>query len=166
MAVSGLSVIVDTPIQDGVEVREFVTLRTCTIGAGARIYERVSLKRCSVGAGAEINAGTYAEQVHIGAEVQIGPNCSLVGVWHPIGIHGAANEDILREIVLETGCLLGAGVIVLPGVTIGKRAVIGAGTMVAKDVPAETMVYGPPSAQTRMTLAEYVGRAMRKDNVK
>lgn len=162
MAVHASVVIIETPLKDNVEVREFVTLRSCNIGALVRIYERVSLKRCEVKDRAEINAGTYAENVSIGVGVQVGPNCSLVGVWHPIGVHGASNEDLYHHIALEDGCLLGAGVIVLPGVTIGRGSVIGAGTIVTKDVPAESIVYGSVPPQRRMSLAEYVANAKKK----
>jgi acetyltransferase-like isoleucine patch superfamily enzyme len=136
-------------------VREFSTIRGSTIGHYVQVSERVSLKRVVVGDRAEINAGTYIEQATIEDDVQIGPNCSIVGVWHPIFRDGAGHEDVVKRITIARGALIGAGVIVTPGVTIGARAVIGAGTLVTKDVPERHMLYGRPGAYVCIPLADY-----------
>jgi acetyltransferase-like isoleucine patch superfamily enzyme len=47
--------------------------------------------------------------------------------------------------VLEDGCSIGAGAVVLPGVTIGRGAMVGAGAVVTRDVSADTVVYGNPA---------------------
>ena len=46
--------------------------------------------------------------------------------------------------MIEDGCWIGGGVIILPGVTIGKNSVIGAGSVVTKDIPANSLAVGNP----------------------
>lgn len=111
---------------------------------GARL--RVSLFRMigiSIGEQTYIAEGlTIAEslespqQITIGNRVAIGPQVILVTSSHPN--YSTLKEDfgIKRgEIVIQDDAWIGAGAIILPGVKIGKRAVVGAGAVVTKDVP-------------------------------
>ncbi len=56
-----------------------------------------------------------------------------------------AGDGTVAPVVLEQGCYLGAGCIVLPGITVGRRAVVGAGAVVTRDVPAGKIVVGVPA---------------------
>lgn len=56
-----------------------------------------------------------------------------------------AGDGTVAPVVLARGCYLGAGCLVLPGVTVGERAVVGAGAVVTKDVPAGTLAVGVPA---------------------
>lgn len=134
-------------IHESAEIREYVTLHDVQIGKGAEIYERVSLKRVSVGKGTAVNAGTYAENADIGDDVLIGPNCILAGMTHDLTTEGAVKENVLKKVTIKRKAFLGGGVIVLPGVTIGERSVIGAGATVTKDVPSGVIVIGSPPNQ-------------------
>ena len=58
-------------------------------------------------------------------------------------------DGTVAPIVLKRGCYLGAGCIVLPGVTVGERAVVGAGAVVTRDVPAGKVVVGAPAKVVR-----------------
>lgn len=83
--------------------------------------------------------------VRIGDAVQIGPNVTITTAGHPV-------DPMMRrqglqynvEVVIEENAWLGAGVIVLPGVTIGKNAVIGAGSVVTHDIPSDVVAVGSP----------------------
>lgn len=83
--------------------------------------------------------------IYIGDHVMIGPNVTLTAAGHPV-------DPELREKVfqfnfpirIEENVWLGAGVIVLPGVTIGKNSVIGAGSVVTKDIPPNVVAVGVP----------------------
>jgi len=102
-----------------------------------------------------IRAGTYVnrytmfdahEHLEIGAGCMIGPYCYLTD-----GNHGIARDlpvkvqpMIAQPVVLEDEVWLGAGVSVLPGVRIGRGAVIGAGAVVTHDVPPYAVVVGVP----------------------
>lgn len=83
--------------------------------------------------------------IYIGDNTMIGPNVTLATAGHPI-------LPLLREkgyqfnlpIHIGKNCWLGAGVIVLPGVNIGDNSVIGAGSIVTKDIPSNVVAYGSP----------------------
>lgn len=55
-----------------------------------------------------------------------------------------------KPVVLKRGCWIGAGAIILPGVTVGENAVVGAGSVVVKDVPARTVAVGNPAKVVRV----------------
>jgi len=84
--------------------------------------------------------------LHLGQRVSIGPGCILVLAAH-------ANNSIVKQqipekerwIRLENDVWLGAGVIVLPQVTIGEGAIIGAGAVVTKDIPPHSVAVGNPA---------------------
>ncbi|CAB0533405.1 sugar O-acetyltransferase [Corynebacterium diphtheriae] len=92
-------------------------------------------------------------EVTIGSQVLIGPNCQLITVTHPVDNADmrTAGWEIAHPIVVGKQAWLGAGVIVLPGVTIGERAVIGAGSVVTHDIPDDTIAYGNPARVIRTT---------------
>ena len=145
-------------IANSAEVREYCTLHEAELAEGVVLLERVSMRRSSLGKNVFINAGSVIENADIGEDVQIAPNCSIMGVWHDFDEHNVSREDVFTRITLEKKCLLGAGVIVTPGVTIGEGAVIGAGTVVIKDVPAHHICYGVPPQQTCILISEYLAR--------
>ena len=58
-------------------------------------------------------------------------------------------EGTVAPVRLKRGCYLGAGCIILPGVTVGERAVVGAGAVVTRDVPAGKVVVGAPARAVR-----------------
>ena len=83
--------------------------------------------------------------IYVGDNTMFGPNVTLATAGHPI-------LPTLREkgyqynmpVRIGNNCWLGAGVIVLPGVSIGDNSVIGAGSVVTKDVPANVVAVGNP----------------------
>jgi galactoside O-acetyltransferase len=88
--------------------------------------------------------------VTIGNHVMLGPNVTLVTTGHPVKPElrlKAAQYSL--PVVLESNVWLGAGVTVLPGVTIGENSVVGAGSVVTKDIPANSVAYGTPCKVVR-----------------
>ncbi len=80
--------------------------------------------------------------LRIGDDVFIGPNVSFTNDRHP----RSGNREFKKEhIVLEDGCSIGAGAVILPGVRIGKEAMVGAGAVVTRDVPRAATVVGNPA---------------------
>ncbi|AKM83886.1 TPA: hypothetical protein DCZ46_00935 [Candidatus Campbellbacteria bacterium] len=75
----------------------------------------------------------------------IAPNCSIVGVTHEFSQQGVSNIDVFNEITIQHGVWIGAGCIILPGVTIGPCSVIGAGSVVKKNIPPFHIYLGTPS---------------------
>lgn len=88
--------------------------------------------------------------ITIGDYTMIGPNVTIATAGHPI-LPELRQKGYQYNMPVTIGkcCWLGAGVIVCPGVTIGDNAVIGAGSVVTKDIPANTVAYGNPCRAVR-----------------
>ena len=83
--------------------------------------------------------------IYIGDSTLLGPNVVIATAGHPI-LPELREKGYQYNIPVRIGknCWLGAGVVVLPGVTIGDNSVIGAGSIVTKDIPANVVAYGNP----------------------
>ncbi len=101
-----------------------------------------------LGSNVYINANaTFVDDTHIyiGDNVMMGPNVTLATAGHPIDPE-LRKKGLQYNLPVRIGnnCWLGAGVIVMPGVTIGENTVIGAGSIVTKDIPANVVAVGNP----------------------
>ena len=83
--------------------------------------------------------------IYVGDNTMFGPNVTIATAGHPI------NPELRRKgmqynlpVHIGKNCWLGAGVIVMPGVTIGDNTVIGAGSIVTKDIPSGVVAVGNP----------------------
>ncbi len=107
----------------------------------------------TIGAGTFANYGLVALDVAaitIGQDVQIGPNVQLLTPTHPIDPElRRAKYEAAKPIVIGDNVWLGAGAIVLAGVTIGENSVIGAGAVVTKNIPANVVAVGNPAKVIR-----------------
>jgi maltose O-acetyltransferase len=93
-----------------------------------------------------------ADTITIGDRVGIGHQVLIMTGSHKIGTRERrSGELITAPVVIEDGVWIGARSIILPGVTIGAGAVIGAGSMVNKDIPADTLISG----NQRISLARW-----------
>ncbi len=83
--------------------------------------------------------------IYVGDHTMFGPNVVLATAAHPI-LPELREKGYQYNLPIHIGrnCWLGAGVIVLPGVTIGDNSVIGAGSIVTKDIPANVVAVGNP----------------------
>ncbi len=83
--------------------------------------------------------------IYVGDYTMLGPNVVLATAGHPI-LPELREQAYQYNVPIRIGrnCWLGAGVIVLPGVTIGDNSVIGAGSVVTKDIPANVVAVGNP----------------------
>ena len=77
-------------------------------------------------------------------EVLIGPRVNIITENHPL-IPVERKTLVCKPILIKRNAWIGAGVIILPGVTIGENAVVAAGAVVSKDVTANTVVAGVPA---------------------
>jgi UDP-2-acetamido-3-amino-2,3-dideoxy-glucuronate N-acetyltransferase len=141
-----------------------------TLSAGVRVWHEAQIREgasigpgCIVGKGAYIDLGVrvganckiqnYALIYHgstLGDGVFIGPAVILTNDPRPRAItHDGAIKSTddwdCGQIVVEDGASIGAGAIVLPGVRIGRFALIGAGAVVTRDVPPHALVAGNPA---------------------
>ena len=105
-------------------------------------------KHIHFGSGVYCNFGcTFVDDTHIyvGDHTMFGPNVVIATAAHPIA--PALREKGLqynKPVRIGNNCWLGAGVLVMPGVSIGDNSVIGAGSVVTKDIPANVIAVGNP----------------------
>jgi acetyltransferase-like isoleucine patch superfamily enzyme len=96
-----------------------------------------------IGTGCRIGAYTFiCDNTIIGSDVFIGQHVSFCNDRYPPS-HGAWKKE--PPIIIEDGVSIGSGVIILPSITIGKNSTIGAGAVVTKSVPANSVVKGNPA---------------------
>jgi maltose O-acetyltransferase len=89
-------------------------------------------------------------EVRIGNHVMIGPNVQLYTAAHDLRAEPRNRGiEVAKPITIEDNVWIGGGAIVLPGVRIGRNAVVGAGAVVSRDVPANTVVAGNPARVIR-----------------
>ena len=123
-----------------------------SLGEGSEVLPSF---RCDYGTHISIGAGCFINydavfldcgSITVGDHVQIGPRVQLVTALHPVDDIEArrAGWESAAPIVVGDNVWLAAGVIVCPGVTIGENSVVGAGSVVTRDVPAGVLAVGSP----------------------
>lgn len=89
-------------------------------------------------------------EIRIGDRVALGPGVHLYTTTHPLNaVQRATGEEFIAPIVIGDDCWLGGGVMVMPGVTIGARSVIGAGSVVTRSIPEGVLAMGNPCRVVR-----------------
>lgn len=88
--------------------------------------------------------------IYVGDHTMFAPNVILATAGHPLlGALRERNYQYNMPVHIGRNCWLGAGVIVLPGVTIGDNTVVGAGSVVTKDLPSHVLAVGSPARVVR-----------------
>ena len=107
----------------------------------------------TIGARTFVNFGLVAldvARITIGDDVQIGPNVQLLTPTHPVEPGPRRDKwEAAEPITIGDNVWLGGGVIVCPGVTIGADTVVGAGSVVTRDLPAGVVAVGNPARVVR-----------------
>ncbi|MBQ3084062.1 MAG: sugar O-acetyltransferase [Clostridia bacterium] len=89
-------------------------------------------------------------EITLGDNVMIGPQCGFYTALHPLDAETRIKGyESAHPIVIGNNVWLGGGVKVLPGVTVGDNSVIGAGSVVTKDIPPDSLAYGNPCRVVR-----------------
>ncbi len=132
--------------------RNLVNLYDCTIGDNTRIGAFVEIKSTAkIGKNCKIMPFVFIpEGVTIEDGVFVGPNVTFTNDKYPKATNtdGSLQKEgdwTLSPILVKQGATLGAGSVILPGVTIGRNAMVGAGAVVTKDVPDNATVVGYPA---------------------
>lgn len=146
---------------------------TCMAHAGWQIGDNVSIathcqvfsreKGCAgkLLAGDGTNIGDFtiidvSADVTIGNTVAIGPRCIIYTHDHDYKEQGTAapwkGKPVTKPVTIQNGAWIGSNVTILPGVTIGEKAIIAAGSVVTKDIPANSLYGGIPAKQIRASL--------------
>ena len=106
-----------------------------------------------IGARCFVNVGLTAldvARITIGDNVQIGPHVQLLTPTHPLDPRlRREGWEAAEPITIEDNVWLGGGVIICPGVSIGANAVVGAGAVVTRDIPANVLAVGNPARVIR-----------------
>ena len=104
-------------------------------------------KYISIGEGCYFNAGTtFIDdwKIEIGRDCLFGPNVTICTTGHPVSPKHRMEGMYSFPVKIGNMCWIGANTIILPGVTIGDNSVIGAGSVVTKDIPANVVAFGSP----------------------
>jgi UDP-2-acetamido-3-amino-2,3-dideoxy-glucuronate N-acetyltransferase len=130
------------------------------IGEGTIVHDQVNLYKCKIGKNCKIDAFVYIEEgvtignnckirpfvfipngVTIEDDVFVGPNVTFTNDIYP----KVKGDWQLLKTTVKQGVGIGANSVILPLVTIGKNALVGAGSVVTKDVPENAIVAGNPA---------------------
>jgi len=148
----------DVKLGKDVKLSRFINLYGCEIGDETKIGAFVEIqKRASVGRRCKISSHTFiCEGVTIEDGVFVGHGVTFVNDTYPRatavdgGLQTESDWKVERTLVKE-GASIGSGVTILANLTIGERAIVGAGSVVTRDVPPDTIVAGNP-ARVRRTI--------------
>ncbi len=142
----------DVQIGNNVRIFAFVNLYGCSIGDNSKIGTFVEVqKNARIGANVKVSSHTFiCEGVSIEDDVFIGHNVSFINDKYPraTSSEGALQTEsdwVVMPTTVKRGASIGTSVTVLCGVTIGEGAIVGAGSVVTRDVNPFTIVAGNPA---------------------
>jgi len=142
----------DVKLGENVSLSKFINLYGCTIGDHTKIGAFVEVqKNSTIGRHCKIQSHTFiCEGVIIEDEVFVGHGVTFVNDKYPRATNGNGqlqNEDDWKvyPTLVKKGASIGSGVTILCNVTIGEKAIVGAGSVVTKDVPDGAIVAGNPA---------------------
>lgn len=140
----------------GVKIFDFVNLYGCSIDNDTKIGTFVEIqKNATIGKNCKISSHTFiCEGVHIADNVFVGHNVTFINDKIPRAttadgqMQSEADWKVVETFV-KKGASIGSSATILCGVTIGENSIVGAGSVVTKDVPANTIVAGVPAKVIR-----------------
>lgn len=134
-----------------VKIYDFVNLYGCEIGNNTKIGTFVEIqKNARIGNNVKISSHTFiCEGVTIEDDVFIGHNVSFINDKYPKATNnGRLQTDVDWRVIptlVKKGASIGTSATIMCGITIGEEAIIGAGSVVSKNVPERTIVAGNPA---------------------
>ena len=146
---------------EGVKVYDFVNLYGCEIGDHSKIGTFVEIQKgAKIGKNCKISSHTFiCEGVTIEDDVFIGHNVTFINDMYPRStVEGGGLQTkadwVCNPTLIKKGASVGSSTTVLAGVTVGEKAIVGAGSVVTKDVPPGTIVAGNPAKVLRKITEE------------
>lgn len=142
----------DVKLGKGVRIYDFTNLYGCEIGDDVKIGTFVEIQKgAKIGNRCKVSSHTFiCEGVALEDEVFIGHNVTFINDRYPRATTGTGQLQTDSDwkcipTVVKRGASIGSGATILCGVTIGENAVVGAGSVVTKDVPPGGVVAGNPA---------------------
>lgn len=147
-----MSIAEDVKIGKDVKLANFVNMYGCSVDDCTKIGTFVEIqKNASVGKNCKIQSHTFiCEGVIIEDDVFVGHGVTFINDKYPRSTNGngALQTELdwaVQPTIVKKGATIGSGSTILCNVTIGENAIVGAGSVVTKDVPSNTIVAGNPS---------------------
>lgn len=157
------SIAPDVKLGKGVKIFGFVNLYGCEIGEDTKIGAFVEIQRgVKIGRNCKISSHTFiCEGVTIEDEVFVGHNVTFINDNYPRATNAARElatdaDWVVQSILVKRGASIGSSATLLGNVVVGENALVGAGSVVTKAVPANAIVAGNPARILRQ-----VGHGMR-----
>jgi len=148
--------VVNVQLGRDVKIYDFTNLYGCSIDDDSKIGTFVEVQKGSkIGKRCKISSHTFiCEGVTIEDEVFIGHNVTFINDLYPRSTTDTGDVQdekdwICIPTIIKKGASIGSSSTILCGVTIGEKAIIGAGSVVTKDVPARTVAAGNPARKLR-----------------
>ena len=125
-----------------------VILKGATIGTNCNVNCLTFIENdVTVGNNVTIKSGVYLwDGIAVGNDVFIGPNVTFTNDKYP---RSKQYPETFQQTTIEDGASIGAGAVILGGVTIGKKAMVGAGSVITKNIPAGELWVGNPAKFVR-----------------
>lgn len=146
----------DVKLGKDVKIYDFVNLYGCEIGDNTKIGTFVEIQKgAKIGRNCKISSHTFiCEGVTIEDNVFVGHNVTFINDTYPratteSGYLQTEEDWAVESILVKRGASIGSSATILPNITIGENAIIGAGSVVTKDVPPNTIVAGNPARVIR-----------------
>jgi acetyltransferase-like isoleucine patch superfamily enzyme len=146
----------DVKLGRDVKLSKFINLYGCEVGDESKIGAFVEIqKNATVGKRCKISSHTFVcEGVTIEDNVFIGHGVMFINDSYPRATAGDGNLQTeadwkVERTIIKKGASIGSGATILCGITIGENAIVGAGSVVTKDVPANSIVAGNPARVLR-----------------
>ena len=141
----------DVKLGRDVKLSKFINLYGCTVGDETKIGAFVEIqKHATVGSRCKISSHTFiCEGVTIEDNVFIGHNVAFINDSFPRATAGGQLQTEkdwkVERTLVKKGASIGSGATILANITIGENALVGAGSVVTRDVPANAIVAGNPA---------------------
>ena len=142
----------DVKLGENVKLSKFINLYGCSIGDNTKIGAFVEVqKNACIGKNCKISSHTFiCEGVHIEDDVFIGHGVTFINDTFPRATVSGGKLQTeadwqVEQTVIKKGASIGSGATILSKITIGENAIIGAGSVVTKDVQANTIFVGNPA---------------------
>ncbi len=142
----------DVKLGKDVKLADFVNLYGCSVGDNTKIGTFVEIqKNATIGANCKIQSHTFiCEGVTIEDEVFVGHNVTFINDSYPRATTASGKPQTeadwkVEPTLIKKGASIGSGATILGNITVGERAIVGAGSLVNKDVEPDSIVAGNPA---------------------